>query len=40
MSSFFGSSHSSHLLAGRITGMRSWIGCIVSFADVVMIVDE
>ena len=34
-SSLAGSSHVAHADCGRITGIRSWIGAIVPFADVV-----
>src|SRR5262245_13952295 len=36
----FGFSHSSHSDLGRSTGMRSWTGLIVPFADVVTTVAE
>lgn len=38
LSSLVGSSHASHADGARMSGMRSWIGAIVSFGSVVIIV--
>ncbi len=35
-----GSSQRSHASSGTITGIRSWMGAIIAFAPVVMIVNE